>query len=85
MTLNTSEILTTVDARSLVCPLPLLKAKQGLNLLSEGGVIQVLATDPGSKRDIIAYINISPHELVSFREDDGVFVYIIKKGRITSS
>ena len=40
-----------LDARGLVCPMPLLKAKRALNAMEVGQRLQVLSTDQGSVRD----------------------------------
>ena len=40
-----------LDARGLLCPLPVLKARKLLKGLAPGGVLRVLATDPGAPKD----------------------------------
>ena len=70
----------TIDARGFSCPLPLLKAKQGLNNLAPGERLQVLATDAGSVRDFHTFAALSCHYLESFEERDGVYYYIFVKG-----
>jgi len=80
--MNNNDITVTalLDVTDLRCPLPLLKAKRELNGLSEGGVLKVIATDPGSKRDFSAYIEHSNHEMLCTFEENSQFIYIIKKG-----
>jgi tRNA 2-thiouridine synthesizing protein A len=68
-----------IDASGLACPLPLLKAKQGLNQLSSGQCLRLTATDPGSVRDFHAFAELSPHELVAFQEQQGAFIYLLRK------
>lgn len=80
ISIMTKNIAHELNASNLNCPLPLLKTKQALHGLNTGDVLKVLATDPGSKRDIIVYIEHSDHDLVEFREESGVFIYLIKKG-----
>ena len=46
-----TDIDVFLDAVGLDCPLPLLKAKQALNRMACGEVLEVLATDVGSVRD----------------------------------
>lgn len=45
---------TTVDARGLACPLPLLKARAALAALGPGDELVVLATDPEAPLDLAA-------------------------------
>ncbi|NOY65129.1 MAG: sulfurtransferase TusA family protein [Nitrospirae bacterium] len=69
----------TVDARGMNCPMPVLKTKKALDELSSGEVLEVTATDPGSASDIPALLKRLGHELISSKEDGGVFVFYIKK------
>ena len=75
----------TIDASGLACPLPLLKAKQGLSRLQQGGCLRLLATDPGSKRDMQAYIRLSEHALLDLKISDGVYSFILQKGETCAS
>lgn len=68
-----------IDARGLACPMPLLKAKLGLNRLSSGQCLRVLATDAGSVRDFHAFSEISGHRLVHFKQGDGEYEYVLQK------
>jgi len=70
---------TNLDTCGLSCPLPLLKAKQALNKLSSGEVLEVVSTDPGSVRDFQVFSDQSGHALLSSREDDGKYYYELKK------
>ena len=69
-----------LDACGLACPLPLLKAKQALNAMSVGQVLEVRATDAGSVRDFKAYADLSAHELISTEEVDQVYIHILRRG-----
>lgn len=68
-----------VDARGLDCPLPLLKAKQALNRMATGELLEVCATDAGSVRDFAVFSEQSGHLLLSSDELNGEYHYIIKK------
>ena len=72
-------VVATVDATGLNCPLPLLKAKQGLKPLVAGEHLKVIATDPGSQRDFTVFAELSGNTLVSAAEENKVYTYIIKK------
>lgn len=72
-------IKDTVDARGLRCPLPLLRAKQGLSRLASGERIMILATDAGSVRDFHSFSRLSNTRLCHFSDADGVYTYILEK------
>ncbi len=68
-----------LDARGLSCPLPILKTKKALNDLTTGQVLKVVATDPGSVKDMQAFANQTGNPLVSSGEENKVFVFYLKK------
>ncbi len=68
-----------LDASGLNCPMPLLKAKRALNELESGQCLKVIATDPGSQRDIVAFAKLAGHSLLHHCEQDDQFLYWIKK------
>ena len=68
-----------VDARGLSCPLPLLKAKQALNSVDQGSVIEVVSDDPSSERDFNVFSKQSGNELLLVQNLDNVFTFRIKK------
>ena len=70
---------TILDTKGLNCPLPILKAKKAINGLTAGDTLQVLATDPGAVKDFQAFCRATGHELVESGEDDGVYIFLIKK------
>ncbi|GAB1256286.1 sulfurtransferase TusA family protein [Aurantivibrio plasticivorans] len=72
-------IAETVDATGLTCPLPLLKAKQGLKSLRSGECLKVLATDPGSERDFEVFANLSGNSLVQLEKIGDTFTYVLQK------
>ena len=74
------KITLSVDARAMQCPMPLLKAKQALNKLEFGEVVEVLATDKGSYKDFHAYAGLSAHELLLAEESEAEYRYLLRKG-----
>ncbi|WP_430475237.1 sulfurtransferase TusA family protein [Thalassospira lucentensis] len=80
MTSSSSDTYDVIlDARGLICPMPVLKAKKFLRDVPDGGILKVMATDPGSVADMKAFCEMTGNRLVSSKEEDGVFVYHIEK------
>jgi tRNA 2-thiouridine synthesizing protein A len=71
----------TLDARGLRCPLPILKAKKAILDISVGGMLEVLATDPGSREDFRVFAQTTGHALLSEQEENGVFVFVLRRTR----
>jgi tRNA 2-thiouridine synthesizing protein A len=70
---------TILDAKGLKCPLPVLRARKAIKDVPPGGLLQVLATDPGAPKDFIHFCETTGHELVENRQDGEVFVLTIKR------
>jgi tRNA 2-thiouridine synthesizing protein A len=68
-----------LDAKGLNCPLPILKAKKALKDVPDGGMLEVLATDPGSVADFQAFARSTGNELVEHSENGGVYRFLLRK------
>ena len=68
------------DARGLNCPMPILKAKKSLTDMSSGQVLKMVATDPGSVKDMQAFCKQTGNELLSSEEDGSkAYVFFVRK------
>jgi len=73
--------LTTIDARGLKCPLPVLKLERVLETAAPGDAIVVLATDPVARIDIALYCRQQGHALEISEQGGGVSRFdIIRDG-----
>jgi tRNA 2-thiouridine synthesizing protein A len=70
---------TVLDTRGLKCPLPVLRARKAMQGVAPGGVLRVLATDPGTVRDFQAFCVATGHELLDHGEEDGELRFRIRK------
>lgn len=74
------EIHQTVDARNESCPVPILKSKKAIKGMKIGQVLEILATDPGSQRDIPAWADVTGQELlVSEERNPEEFRFLVKR------
>ena len=67
------------DASGMSCPMPILKTKKALSDMASGQVLKVISTDPGAKKDMQAYANQTGNALVSSTEENGVYIFYLKK------
>lgn len=74
-----SDFQQELDARGLNCPLPILRTKKAMNGLGSGEVLKVVATDPGSVKDMEAFCKQTGNEMVSTNEAGGEYTFMIKK------
>lgn len=70
-----------LDCRGLLCPLPVIKTTKAIQSLAVGQVLEMLATDPGAKPDMLAWSKQTGHELLDIREENGVFRFLIRRTR----
>jgi len=60
----------TLDARRLLCPMPVIKTQNAVAELNPGDTLEVIATDPGALNDIPAWCRVHGHEIVSSHSTD---------------
>ncbi len=70
---------STLDAKGLNCPLPILKAKKALKALEVGQTLEILSTDPGSIADFASFCKTTGNELMESGEDGDTYTFLIKK------
>ena len=68
-----------LDARGLLCPMPIVKASREIRSLRDGEVRKILATDRGSIADFPAWADDTGHELLSWHQDGDTLVFYIRK------
>jgi len=68
-----------IDARGSFCPGPLMELIRGMKTLPVGGVIAVLSSDPGSARDIPAWVQKAKHEFIGAFPEQGYTRFVARK------
>jgi len=58
----------TLDARNLLCPLPVIRTQNRIKALADGDVLKVICTDPGALQDIPAWCRINGHHVVETQQ-----------------
>jgi tRNA 2-thiouridine synthesizing protein A len=68
-----------LDATGLKCPLPVLKARRALRDVPAGGILEVVATDPGAVQDFVHFCHATGCELLESSEAGGVLRFLLRK------
>jgi len=68
----------TLDARYLLCPLPVIRTQERVATLSQGDILEVRATDPGALQDIPAWCRIHGHELLESHREDHEIRFLLR-------
>ena len=75
----TLAISHTVDARGLSCPMPIVKTAQVCRVVPAGSVVELLATDQGSTKDVSAWCRATGNELLDQTVDGSVYRFLIRR------
>ena len=67
-----------LDARRLLCPMPVIRTQDKVKQLVAGDVLEVTCTDPGVKNDIPAWCRINGHEIQNIVEQgDEIIITVV--------
>ena len=69
-----------LDARRLLCPMPVIKVQNRVNELVAGDILEVVCTDPGALNDVPAWCRINGHTVLSAEQDDDLVKIILQIG-----
>ncbi len=69
-----------LDARRLLCPMPVIRTQDKVKTLSPGDILEVTCTDPGVLSDIPAWSRINGHEYLGHTENHDEIVVTVKVG-----
>ena len=67
-----------LDARRLLCPMPVIKTQDRIKTLAPGDQLKVICTDPGVLVDIPSWCRIHGHEIVSSDTQDRIITITIQ-------
>jgi rhodanese-related sulfurtransferase/TusA-related sulfurtransferase len=77
--MNSIESNFLLDAKGLACPMPIVKTKKAMKDMEAGHVIEIQATDKGSKADLQAWAKSSGHEYLGTIEEGEVLKHFMRK------
>ncbi len=69
-----------LDARRLLCPMPVIRTQNLVKTLEMGDTIEVFCSDPGALHDIPAWCRIHGHTLISAERTNGEIVVQLRVG-----
>ena len=67
-----------IDARRLLCPMPVIRTQDKINTLEDGDLLTVACTDPGVTSDIPAWCRIHGHEIVTMLTEGREIIITIR-------
>jgi tRNA 2-thiouridine synthesizing protein A len=70
-----------LDARGLLCPLPVIRTQDRVAGLGPGECLAVRCTDPGVLQDIPAWCRINGHRVLETRREGRDIVVVVEVGK----
>ena len=67
-----------LDARRLLCPLPVIRVQEQVARLTKGDMLEVVCTDPGARHDIPAWCRVHGHRVAAIDTRDGEIVITVE-------
>jgi tRNA 2-thiouridine synthesizing protein A len=67
-----------VDARRLLCPLPVIRVQDRVAELAPGTEVEAVCTDPGVLHDIPAWCRMNGHQVIDTRSNEDEYIVILK-------
>jgi len=80
MVYHVNDALVELDARRLLCPLPVIKLQNCVNQQPVGTRVEITCTDPGALNDIPAWCRINGHSVILTLERDYEYIIVVEKG-----
>lgn len=78
MTDNTT--IQQLDALGLRCPEPVMVIRKTVRKLEVGDLLEIIADDPATTRDIPSFCRFMEHQLIEAQIESIPYRYLIKKG-----
>lgn len=60
-----------LDARRLLCPMPVIRVQDAMAKLAAGEILQVVCSDPGALHDVPAWCRVHGHRVLLSEQREG--------------
>ena len=67
-----------LDCKGMFCPMPIVQLKKATKNMQPGQVLRLVATDPGSKRDVHAWAEKTGNKILDSSEEGKELTFIIR-------
>jgi len=75
------KVTSTLDTSGKCCPMPIVELNKAMKALAVGEVLEIVATDLGTRKDIPSWCGRTGNDLLSMTEEDKVMRYYVRKTR----
>lgn len=79
--MSDTSVTAILDTSGKCCPMPMVETNKAIKDLAVGDVLEIIATDVGTRKDIPSWCERTGQTLLSMTEKDGVINYQVRKNR----
>ncbi|MHB1358566.1 MAG: sulfurtransferase TusA family protein [Rhodocyclaceae bacterium] len=79
--MNDMKATATLDTSGKCCPMPMVETNKAIKGLALGDILEVIATDVGTRTDIPSWCERTGQTLLSMTEENQVLRYYVRKER----
>lgn len=72
-------VTETLDTSGKCCPMPIVETNKAMRILAAGDVLEIVATDPGTRKDIPAWCERTGNRLLSVDDGGREIRYYVRK------
>jgi TusA-related sulfurtransferase len=70
-----------LDLRGMIIPLTLLKITQGFRRIKAGETMEIIGTDPDTRKDVLKVLETSPCEVLCIHDENNHYLIRLRTGR----
>lgn len=78
--MSTGPEIHQLDARRLLCPIPVIRTQDKIKSLRTGDTLEVICTDPGTLQDIPTWCRINGHRILETNQEEQLITIRIEVG-----
>ena len=69
----------SIDCTGLFCPMPIVRTKQEMARMKPGEILEIVADDPGFKKDLPAWCSLSGEKFLEMEKEGSLYHGYVEK------
>lgn len=79
--MSETQVTSILDTTGKCCPMPMVETNKAIKALAVGDILEIIATDVGTRKDIPSWCERMGQTLLSMTEEGGVLRYHVRKNQ----
>jgi len=77
--MSKNQATSILDTSGKCCPMPMVETNKAMKGLAPGDILEIIATDVGTRKDIPSWCERTGQTLLSMTEEEGILHYHVQK------